>query len=280
MKLIKKSIDSQSTQKGAGAFPSIFYTAMDRRTFLRRSGLTAGAAAVGAALSPTMMRRAEAATGEHFVNYWMHNGHVRIDDEKMAKSLGNFTTVRDVLAAHDPESVRHFLLSSHYRSPLNYTADALDQARASMERLYLALRGGERDDQPGGHDKAYAERFYAAMDDDFNTPLALAVLFDLAREVNRAREAGESDRADGLAGELRRLGHMLGLLQGDAEGFLQGGSAEDPAEVARINALVAERDQARAQRDFARADAIRDQLIGEGIVLEDGTGGTRWRRGR
>ncbi|MEX0383961.1 cysteine--tRNA ligase [Spiribacter pallidus] len=224
--------------------------------------------------------QSEAATGEHFVNYWMHNGHVRIDDEKMAKSLGNFTTVRDVLAAHDPESIRHFLLSSHYRSPLNYTADALDQARASMERLYLALRGGERDDQPGGHDKAYAERFYAAMDDDFNTPLALAVLFDLAREVNRAREAGESDRADGLAGELRRLGHMLGLLQGDAEGFLQGGSAEDPAEVARINALVAERDQARAQRDFARADAIRDQLIGEGIVLEDGTGGTRWRRGR
>jgi cysteinyl-tRNA synthetase len=224
--------------------------------------------------------QSEAATGEHFVNYWMHNGHVRIDDEKMAKSLGNFTTVRDILAAHDPESVRHFLLSSHYRSPLNYTADALDQARASMERLYLALRGGERDDRPGGDDKAYAERFRAAMDDDFNTPLALAVLFDLAREVNRAREAGESSRADGLAGELRRLGQMLGLLQGEAEGFLQGGSAEDPAEVARINALVAERDQARAQRDFARADAIRDQLIGEGIVLEDGAGGTRWRRGR
>jgi cysteinyl-tRNA synthetase len=225
--------------------------------------------------------QSEAATGEHFVNYWMHNGHVRIDDEKMAKSLGNFTTVRDILAAHDPESVRYFLLSSHYRSPLNYTADALDQARAAMERLYLALRGTARDDLPAGGDgDAFAERFRAAMDDDFNTPLALAVLFDLARAVNRAREAGESARADDLAGELRRLGGMLGLLQGDADAFLQGGSAEDPAEVARIDALVAERDQARAQREFDRADAIRDQLTGEGIVLEDSAGVTRWRRGR
>ncbi len=222
--------------------------------------------------------QSEAATGEHFVNYWMHNGHVRIDDEKMAKSLGNFTTVRDVLAAHDAETVRHFLLSSHYRSPLNYTADALAQARAGMERLYTALRGLTGDIRPGTPGAAFSARFHAAMDDDFNTPLALAVLFDLARELNRAREAADMERADSLGATLRSLGEILGLLGQSPDTYLQSGGEGNAVDAERIEALVAERAAARAARDFARADAIRDQLLGEGVILEDKADGTIWRR--
>ncbi|MEX0385607.1 cysteine--tRNA ligase [Spiribacter onubensis] len=222
--------------------------------------------------------QSEAATGEHFVNYWMHNGHVRIDDEKMAKSLGNFTTVRDVLAAHDAETVRHFLLSSHYRSPLNYTADALAQARAGMERLYTALRGLPGDIGSGTPGAVFSARFHAAMDDDFNTPLALSVLFDLARELNRARGAADMERADSLGATLRNLGAILGLLGESPDAYLQSGGGGDAVDAERIEGLVAERAAARAARDFARADAIRDQLLAEGVILEDKAEGTIWRR--
>jgi cysteinyl-tRNA synthetase len=219
--------------------------------------------------------QSEAATGEPYVNYWMHNGHVRIDDEKMSKSLGNFFTVRDVLARYRAEEVRYFLLSSHYRSPLNYGADMLAQARAALQRLYLALRGLPDAEPAGGEPEA--ERFAAAMDDDFNTPLALATLFDLAREVNRLRET-DTAAAAGLAARLRELAGVLGLLRQSAEDYLKGAAAEQDDD-ADIDALVAERDEARRLRDFARADRIRDELQSRGVVLEDSAAGTTWRRG-
>ncbi len=226
--------------------------------------------------------QSEGATGHPYVNYWMHNGHVRVDDEKMSKSLGNFFTVRDILARYRPEAVRHFLLSSHYRSPLNYTVDALDQAVGAAERLYLALRGLETAGATQGTAvEEYRRRFLAAMDDDFNTPVAIAVLFDLAREINRSRES-DAGRAAALAGMLRELGGVLGLLQTDPEAYLRGEQADAGAagpDAAQIEALLEERQQARKARDFARADAIRDQLQSQGVVIEDGPQGTSWRRG-
>ncbi len=225
-----------------------------------------------------------AATGARFVNVWMHNGFVRVDEEKMSKSLGNFFTVREVLERFPGETVRFFMLSSHYRSPLNYSERNLEAAHAGLERLYTALRGvapeaggGEAGGEGAGGEGSPAERFAAAMDDDFNTPEALAVLFDLAREVNRARAAGEQRAAAEAAATLRRLGGVLGLLGADPEAFLRG-AGEGGDEEARIAALVAEREAARARRDWAAADAIRERLRAEGVVLEDGPEGTRWRR--
>jgi cysteinyl-tRNA synthetase len=223
--------------------------------------------------------QSEAATGEHFVNYWIHNGFVQVDEEKMSKSLGNFFTVREILQRYQPEEVRYFILSSHYRSPLNYSDDNLDKARGALQRLYTALRDVPPADlaEP---DSDYGRRFQAAMDDDFNTPEALATLFELTREVNRARDR-DAVAAGRLAASLRVLGGRLGILQADPELYLRGaqGSVDSGLDDAAIDALVAQRDQARAERAWAEADRIRDQLTALGIVLEDASGGTQWRRG-
>jgi cysteinyl-tRNA synthetase len=221
--------------------------------------------------------QSEGATGEPFVNCWMHNGFVRINDEKMSKSLGNFFTVREILQNYRPEEVRYFILTSHYRSPLNYDEGNLQNARGALTRFYTALRGlpDAAPDQAG----ELTARFLAAMDDDFNTPEALAVLFDLAREVNRLRRESDAVAAP-LGAELRRLGGILGILQDDPEAYLRGGegSAEGLSDAA-IEGLIAQRLAARKAKNWAEADRIRDELKGKGVLLEDGPGGTTWRRG-
>ncbi len=219
--------------------------------------------------------QSEAATGHKFVNYWIHNGFIQVDEEKMSKSLGNFFTVREVLGRYQPEVVRFFILSSHYRSPLNYSEDNLDQARSGLDRLYTALRGTRPDE--GEMLPDFLLRFRAAMDDDFNTPEAIALLFELARDLNRAKEQRAPEAAD-LAATLRGLAGILGLLQVDPEVYLRGGGAPEGLSDAEIEALLAARGEARARKDWAESDRIRDQLREAGILLEDGPGGTRWRR--
>ncbi|CNL69745.1 cysteine--tRNA ligase [Yersinia aldovae] len=211
-----------------------------------------------------------------YVNYWMHSGMVMIDKEKMSKSLNNFFTIRDVLAYYDAETVRYFLMSGHYRSQLNYSEENLKQARASLERLYTALRGTDANATPAGGAE-FEARFRAAMDDDFNTPEAYSVLFDIAREVNRLKTE-DMTAANALAAELRKLAHVLGLLEQDPELFLQSGAQTDDDEVAKIEALIKQRNDARSSKDWALADSARDQLNELGIVLEDGPQGTTWRR--
>ena len=208
-----------------------------------------------------------------YVNTWMHTGMVMVDREKMSKSLGNFFTIRDVLKVYDAETVRYFLMSGHYRSQLNYSDENLNQGRAALERLYTALRGLPVVAAVGG--EVFVERFRAAMDDDFNTPEAYSVLFDLAREVNRLKGEGSSEAA-ALAGRLRELGGVLGLLEQDPEAFFKGDEADD--EVAEIERLIKARNEARAAKDWPAADAARNRLTEMGIVLEDGAGGTSWRR--
>jgi len=219
--------------------------------------------------------QSEAATGEHFVNLWMHNGFVRINDEKMSKSLGNFFTVREILKLYKGEEIRYFVLASHYRSPLNYSDQLLDSARVALNRLYNALRGIEPADTVTTSE--YTQRFNRAMDDDFNTPEAIAVLFELANHVNREREAAP-DKAAQLAAELKQLANVLGLLESDVETYLQSGVGED-SDTDRIEALIAQRLKARADKNWAEADRIRDELQAMDIVLEDKDGKTIWRRG-
>ncbi len=223
--------------------------------------------------------QSEGATGHAFVNVWMHNGFVQIDEQKMSKSLGNFFTVREVLDRYEPEAVRFFILSSHYRSPLNYSDQHLDQARSALARLYLALRGldtadAETDAETNGG--GYRERFESAMDDDFNTALALAVLFELAGEINRARAEGRDGDARRLGATLRALGAIVGILQQDPESYLRGRDAA--GDDAWIEELIARRVEARRNRDWAESDRIRDELDAKGILLEDGPQGTSWRR--
>ena len=222
--------------------------------------------------------QSEAATGHEFARLWMHVGPLRIDGEKMSKSLGNFFTIREVLAKYRPEVVRYLLISSHYRSPINYAEDSLQGAQAALERFYAALR--DFGDAPalswqGLSASAYQARFIAAMDEDFNTPEALAVLFDLARDLNAAARSDPA-RARALAGELKGFGAVFGILQEDPLLFRRGG--EISSEDAGIDALVAERSAAKKAKDFARSDAIRAELLARGIVLEDTREGTLWRR--
>ncbi|MGL4924399.1 cysteine--tRNA ligase [Aeromonas veronii] len=213
------------------------------------------------------------AHGGDYVNTWMHSGMVMVDKEKMSKSLGNFFTIRDVLAHYDAETVRYFLMSGHYRSQLNYSEDNLKQARAALERMYTALRDLPVAVAAGGDEQV--ARFKEAMDDDFNTPEAYSALFDLVREINR-QKAEDMAVAAALGARLRELGAVLGILQQDPEAFLKGDEADE--EVAEIERLIAERNQARADKNWAAADAARNRLTEMGIVLEDSAGKTSWRR--
>ncbi len=211
-----------------------------------------------------------------YVNYWMHSGMVMIDREKMSKSLGNFFTVRDVLQHYDAETVRYFLMSGHYRSQLNYGEDNLNQARAALERLYTALRHTDANAVAAGGE-SFEARFRSAMDDDFNTPEAYSVLFDMAREVNRLKTEDKA-AADALAAKLRQIADVLGILQQDPEQFLQSGAQVDSDEVAEIEHWVKTRADARAAKDWAQADVARDKLNELGVIVEDGPQGSSWRR--
>ena len=219
--------------------------------------------------------QSEGATGHPFVKYWMHNGFVRINDEKMSKSLGNFFTVREILERYQAEEVRYFILTSQYRSPLNYGDEHLDNARNALTRFYTALRG--LPEATPTADSQFEKDFHAAMQDDFNTPEALATLFELVREINRVRAEDETAAA-ALAALLRQLGDLIGILQSDAESYLRGGASANDGD-AEIDALVAQRNEAKANKDWSTADEIRNKLQEMGIVLEDGPSGTTWRRG-
>jgi cysteinyl-tRNA synthetase len=237
--------------------------------------------------------QSEGAHGDIFVNYWMHNGFVRVDDEKMSKSLGNFFTIREVLKQYDAEVVRFFILRAHYRSPLNYSDQHLDDAKGALTRLYTALKNVPPQDMPIDWNDAYAGRFRAAMDDDFNTAEAMAVLFELAAEANRSRSAR-------ISGLLKALGGILGLLDRNPTGFLQGRAAggadrRESLEAGEaghatvsesattpssdgIEQKIAARAAAKKAKNYAEADRIRKELLAGGIVLEDTPQGTTWRR--
>jgi len=209
-----------------------------------------------------------------FVNVWIHNGFVRVDNEKMSKSLGNSFFVREVLKHYDPEAVRFFIARAHYRSPLNYADENMEDARGSLTRLYTALKGFAAVPAAIDWGTVHATRFREAMDDDFNTPEAVAVLFEMANELNKTRSPE-------LAAQLRALGGLLGLLGRDSDEFLKataGGAAKGGLEAADIESLIEQRTTAKKSKNFAEADRIRKELTDTGIVLEDGPKGTTWRR--
>jgi len=221
--------------------------------------------------------QSESCNGEKFVNYWMHNGFVRVNEEKMSKSLGNFFLLRDVLQNYRAEEIRYFIISSHYRSQLNYSEKQLDHAGAALQRFYTALQDTERVEFPASSE--YQQRFEQALSDDFNTPSAIAVMFDLVRDINRAKSKGQGEE-HALASLLRYLGGIIGLLQSEADEYLRsnGGHGAGLSDTA-IDELIEQRLQARASKDWANADRIRDELNTAGIIIEDGANGTRWRRG-
>ena len=219
--------------------------------------------------------QSEGATGEKFVNLWMHNGFVRVDEEKMSKSLGNFFTVREVLKKYRPEVIRFFVLSSQYRSPLNYSDAQLKDSEAALTRLYTALRDVELSSVPC--DEGYKQRFQEAMDDDFNTPVAFAVLFDIARELNISK--ADKEKSGQLATSLLELASVLGLLYDNPDDFLKGDNKEGGLSEEDINQAIQARADAKQNKNWAKADEIRDQLKQQGIILEDVAGGkTSWRR--
>ena len=219
--------------------------------------------------------QSEGATGEKFVNLWMHNGFVRVNEEKMSKSIGNFFTIREVLKHYDPEVVRYFILASHYRSPLNYSDDSLEQAKSALARLYTALKDLPETAAPPNSDAA--QRFFEAMDDDFNSPVAVSVLFDLAHELNKQR-VRDVTLAASQGALLRRLGGILGILQRRPEEFFRSGAPADGLSNEAIETLIQQRLAARAAKNWSESDRIRDELKAQGVLLEDSKGGTTWRR--
>jgi len=231
------------------------------------------------------LAQSEAACEACFVNHWLHVGHVRVNQEKMSKSLGNFFTIRDVLRHYSAETIRYFILASHYRSPVNYTKDNLNSALAGLTRLYTALRylpdhaSGDAlsVDSSTEAAQAYKQRFIEKMDDDFNTPDAFAVLFDMAHDVHKHIKGNKVEQASQLAAALKDMASVLGLLQSEPDDFLQAGF--DKQAVEQIESLIAERNEARHQKDWAKADAIRNELIKQGVDIEDDASGrTLWKR--
>lgn len=217
--------------------------------------------------------QSEACNGVKFVNTWMHSGAIRIDNVKMSKSLGNFFTIREVLDKYDEEVVRYFMISSHYRSPINYSEDSLKEAGVRLERLYTALKGLDLTGVAISENNEFEQRFFKVMDDDFNTAEALAVLFELVRHLNTVR-AQDEVAALPLAALLVKLGGILGILQRNPEAFLKSGTDVDEA---WIEEMIQKRKDAKKNRDFAGADGIRDELAAQGIILQDGREGTTWR---
>lgn len=215
--------------------------------------------------------QSQAASGETFVNVWMHAGFLQVDKEKMSKSLGNFVTIRDALKEHSPETLRYFLIASHYRSPLVYTEETMLQAKYALERFYTALRGLEIVESIADTD--YEKSFKAAMNDDFNTPVALSVLFELAHEIQRLRETNPQ-KAAGHGALLKHLGGILGILQNDPEAFFQ---AKSTVDANKIEELIAARQLARREKNWAEADRIRDELFNMGIIIEDNQNKTTWK---
>lgn len=211
-----------------------------------------------------------------FVNYWMHNGHIRVNQEKMSKSLGNFFLIRDVLQQFDPEVVRFFMLRAHYRSPINYSDSQLEEARTGLVRLYTAINTNEQHASKNAEPVAqWVKRFGDAMNDDFNTPEAIASLFDLASEINRASDANTKQE---LSQTLKHLAGMIGLLQRSPNEFLQSGTPHTGMSPAQIEEQIAARHAAKLTKNFKEADAIRERLLNDGVVLEDKPSGTVWRR--
>jgi cysteinyl-tRNA synthetase len=219
--------------------------------------------------------QSECATGEKFVNYWMHAGAVRVNNEKMSKSLGNFFTIREILAKYPAEVVRYLLTSSHYRSQIDYSEDSLKEARVALDRFYNALRGVDLNSEVTSLvDADYEKRFVESMNDDFNTREALSVLFDMVRELNSIKEADKT-KAQQIAQLLRKLGGVLGLLQNDPETYLKGSVDVDAA---KVEELIAKRNLARKHKDFTTADDVRAELTAMGIAIEDTREGTLWKR--